>query len=175
MTKRVPILCLLLVLYACLLQPVYAEEIGRVTAVSGDVRLNPQGENRPLRVGDAIAATDVVVTGTDGHVTIELQDGAAGARFVVRLPAAAPHDPDRSSGDLVEEPHLDGSVVTEVEVEVVAVGHGRSVGYEAFVPSGRYLRADGVAVAEGFGDSDVEGGGVEGAEKLCRGGFGVEA
>ena len=76
MTKRVPILCLLLVLYACLFQPVHAEEIGRVTAVSGDVRLNPQGENRPLRVGDAIAATDVVVTGTDGHVTIELQDGS---------------------------------------------------------------------------------------------------
>lgn len=77
MEKHLPIpvaLVFFLLLLAAV--PVRAETIGQVVSVEGDVRLNPQAANRPLRVGDAIAGADVVVTGADGRVTIQLEDGS---------------------------------------------------------------------------------------------------
>lgn len=50
---------------------------GKVLEVKGSVQVKRGAETKPLAVGDSVEATDVVVTGADGSVAIELAHNSA--------------------------------------------------------------------------------------------------
>ena len=53
-----------------------AAEVGRVSAVSGDVRARRGGATRVLQVGDAVFGDDVLITGVAASVAVKLVSGA---------------------------------------------------------------------------------------------------
>lgn len=65
---------LLSILFLCSAQ---AESIGTVSVVSGDVSWTRNGVPVQLQRGDALAAGDVVVTGTGARVVLRMNDGSA--------------------------------------------------------------------------------------------------
>jgi hypothetical protein len=50
---------------------------GKVLEVKGGVQIKRGAETKPLAVGDTVEATDIVVTGADGNVVIELAHNSA--------------------------------------------------------------------------------------------------
>lgn len=51
-----------------------AAEVGQIKTLSGDVRIEREGNSVPASTGDRVAAADVLVTGNDGQIGVTFID-----------------------------------------------------------------------------------------------------
>ena len=56
---------------------VFAKEVAIIKKLDGDVKVQRDGTNRTLKIGDKIIQSDTIITGSDGSVGLLFHDGTA--------------------------------------------------------------------------------------------------
>jgi hypothetical protein len=95
--RRSPYCLFVLALLSLAMAPARAAELaGQVTMVTGEVSIQTAGAGKPAGVGDALHAGDSIISGADGELQADLEDGGM---IAVRPNSVFRIDGYRANGD----------------------------------------------------------------------------